>query len=46
MARSQQGRGRAPVEDDSTRKAAVARVSMATQVDGTAKNHGICPESS
>ena len=45
-ARSQHGRGRAPVEDDGTGKAAIARVSMATQVNGTAENHGICPESS
>ena len=45
-ARSQHGRGRAPVEDDGAGKATIARVSMATQVNGTAENHGICPESS
>ena len=46
MTRSQQGRGRAPIKDDGAEKAAVARVSMATQVDGIAENQGICPESS
>ena len=44
--RSQQGRGRAPIKDDGAEKATVARVSMATQVDGIAENQGICPESS
>ena len=42
--RSQQGRSRASVEDDGAGRAAVARVSMATQVDGTAENQGSCPE--
>ena len=42
--RSQQGRSRASVEDDGAGRAAVARVSMATQVDGTAENQGSCLE--
>ena len=46
MTRSQQGRSRAPVEDDGVGKAAVARVSMATQVDGTAENQGSYPKTS
>ena len=44
--RSQQGRSRASVEDDGAGRAAVARVSMAPQVEGTAENQGSCPESS
>ena len=32
------------VEDDGVGRVAVARVSMATPVDGTAENQGNCPE--
>ena len=39
---SQQGRSRVLVEDDGAGRVAVARVSMATPVDGTAEIQGSC----